>query len=575
MKKYKTDVLVIGAGGAGLRAAIELHDIGIDVIVVGKSRHRDAHTVLAAGGINAALGTVDTEDNWKVHAADTVREGQHIGNAKIIETACRNAADAVLELVRWGAKFNRNEDGELIQRFFGAQTYRRTCFAGDETGKEIIRVLTEQAIKRKIKHLDNIYVTRLLAKGKQVNGIFGIDLLDGNSIVVNAKAVILATGGYSRVYRRSTSRAWENTGDGIMLAYDAGAELQDMEMVQFHPTGMVWPSKMEGVLVTEAVRGEGGRLYNTKGERFMKRYDAKRMELSARDIVARANYFEIMHGRGGKHGGVLLDVSHRKLSYLKERLPKMVRQFKQFGVDISKKPMEVAPTAHYSMGGVRFDADSYFTNVPGLFVIGEVTAGLHGANRLGGNSLMEIMVFGKLVAREVEKFAEKVKLRQLDKKQIKEEAKRIEFLLKKRGRENPIKIKKEIQEMMWEHAGVLRDEKGLRKGLEGLIRIKNRIKHMKIKGRRKGNKKLIAALEVEGMVVVCEAILRGALLRKESRGAHYRTDYKKKGAKWKKNIVIKNVKGEMKLFTVDVMPLTKDLRVELQKEFKAGYHLLE
>src|ERR687894_665272 len=408
------DVLIIGGGSAGLRAAIEAHDAGSQVLIVSRCRRGDPHTVLARGGINAALGTMDPQDNWMIHAADTLSEGLFIADYDKVEVLCTSAPDALAELVNWGARFHREPDGRLTQRFFGAHTYRRTCFYGDWTGKEIIRVLMKQVRLRKIKFVDNVYITKLLKstdiektegaqeKGKEqeILGAMGIYLKRKKIIIFRAKCIILATGGYTRVYPVSSSRIFENCGDGVALAYEVGVDLVDMEMVQFHPTGMVWPKKAIGTLATEAIRGEGGILLNSKGERFMKNYYPQRMELGPRDVVARSIYNEIMSGRGTRHGGVLLDVTHLPKAKIMERLPSMYDQFKRIaGVNISKEKMEVAPTAHYSMGGVKVDLKCQ-TNVRGLFAIGEVAGQVHGANRLGGNSLLGTVVFGKIAGRE-------------------------------------------------------------------------------------------------------------------------------------------------------------------------------
>src|ERR671922_989015 len=412
MKKqsnYSCDVLIIGSGSAGLRAAIEAHDAGANVLIISRSKRGDPHTTLARGGINAALGTMDPEDNWMIHAIDTLREGEFLADYEKVEVLCKNAPDAIKELVNWGARFHREKDGRLTQRFFGAHTYRRTVFYEDWTGHEIIRVLIEQVNQRNIKIIDNVYITKLLLKsddvnagewplegGGEVNGAFGVDIERKEFVIFECKSLILAAGGYTRVYAVSSSRIFENYGEGIALAYEAGVDLVDMEMVQFHPTGMVWPEKALGTLATEAIRGEGGILLNSKGERFMKNYDPERLELGPRDVVARANYNEIISGRGTEHSGVWLDVTHLRKEIIQERLTTMYEQFQKLdGIDISKEKMEVAPTAHYSMGGVVVDINCR-TRVKGLFAVGEVISQIHGANRLGGNSLLDTMVFGKI-----------------------------------------------------------------------------------------------------------------------------------------------------------------------------------
>src|ERR687896_2585022 len=412
------DVLIIGGGSAGLRAAIEAHDAGADVLIISKSKRGDPHTTLARGSINTALGTMDPEDNWMMHASDTLREGEFIADYEKVEVLCKNAPDTIMELVNWGATFHREKDGRLTQRFFGAHTYRRTVFYGDWTGQEIIRVLMEQVNKRKIKVIDNVYITKLLKSDNDgagdgdaghVNGALGVDIENKEFARFECKSLILAAGGYTRVYPVSSSRLFENYGEGIALAYEAGADLVDMEMVQFHPTGMVWPEKAVGVLATEAIRGEGGILLNSKGERFMKNYDPERMELGPRDVVARAVYNEIISGRGTEHGGVWLDVTHLRKEVIQDRLPTMYKQFQELdGIDISKEKMEVGPTAHYSMGGVVVDIKCR-TKIKGLFAVGEVMSQIHGANRLGGNSLLDTVVFGKIAGDHAEKLAKEVR----------------------------------------------------------------------------------------------------------------------------------------------------------------------
>ena len=413
MKKqsnYSCDVLIIGGGSAGLRAAIEAHDAGANILIISKSKKGDPHTTLARGGINAALGTMDPEDNWMIHAADTLREAEFLADYERVEALCRSAPDAINELVHWGARFHREKDGRLTQRFFGAHTYRRTVFYEDWTGEEIIHVLMEQVNQRKIEIIDDVYVLKLLKSdddvtaegtsslegGEVVRGALGIDLNKKEIVMFECKSLILAAGGYTRVYAVSSSRITENYGEGVALAYEAGVDLVDMEMVQFHPTGMVWPEKALGTLATEAIRGEGGILLNSKGERFMKNYYPERMELGPRDIVARANYNEIIAGRGTEHGGVWLDITHLPKEEILDRLPTMYEQFKKLdGIDISKEKMEVGPTAHYSMGGAVVDIKCS-TRVKGLFAAGEVISQIHGANRLGGNSLLDTVVFGKI-----------------------------------------------------------------------------------------------------------------------------------------------------------------------------------
>ncbi len=382
----ETDVLIVGAGAAGLRAAIELAREGVDVLVLGKRRHGDAHTVWAAGGINASLGNLDPDDRWEIHAADTIGEGHFVNDPRAVEILAREAPERILELRDWGCPFSLTEEGELNQRYFGAQSFRRTCFAGDTTGEAILGTLVAKAREVGVSYREDVYVTKLLKSGGRVNGAAGFDMRSGHRLLFGARAVVLAAGGYTSIYRRGSSRPDENNGDAMALAYEAGAALKDMEFVQFHPTGMIEPSEMDGRLVTEAVRGEGGRLYNSEGERFMERYSPRHMELDARDVVARANYREIRAGRGTPDGAVLLDISHRDPGYIKDRLPNMYEQFMGQGVDITREPMKVSPTAHYGMGGIEVDPRTGATAVEGLFAVGESTAGVHGANTGSGGT---------------------------------------------------------------------------------------------------------------------------------------------------------------------------------------------
>src|ERR687898_566663 len=480
------DVLIIGSGSAGLRAAIEAHDAGARVLIISKSPKGDPHTVLARGGINAALGTMDPEDNWMVHAADTLREGVFLADYERVELLCKNGPDAVNELVNWGARFHRENDGRLTQRFFGAHTYRRTVFYGDWTGDEIIRVLLDQVSQRKIEIVDDVYITRLLKSGDvsgkreapgQIKGAFGIDLKKKEIVRFECKSLLLAAGGYTRVYAVSSSRIFENHGEGVALAYEAGADLVDMEMVQFHPTGMVWPEKAEGVLATEAIRGEGGILLNSNGERFMKTYYPERMELGPRDVVARAIYNEILAGRGTEHGGVWLDVTHLSKEKILDRLPTMYEQFKNIdGIDISKEKMEVGPTAHYSMGGVVVDIKCR-TKIKGLFAVGEVISQIHGANRLGGNSLLDTIVFGKIAGDHA---ARLIKEGQENRKKKTGELSWLRLNVNSRKRfedeifvvKNPIKFRNEIQELMNQNAGIIREETKLKNGLKKILNLK-------------------------------------------------------------------------------------------------------
>ena len=592
------DVLIIGGGSAGLRAAIEAHDAGSRVLIISKNRKEDPHTVLARGGINAALGTMDPQDNWMIHAADTLSEGLFIADYDKVEVLCKSGPDAVNELVNWGAQFHREPDGRLTQRFFGAHTYRRTCFYGDWTGKEIIRVLMKQIRLRKIKFAVNVCIMKLLkssdiektqgtqAKGKEkeeeILGAMGINFKRKKIIMFRAKCVILATGGYTRVYSISSSRTSENYGDGVTLAYEAGADLVDMEMVQFHPTGMVWPKKAIGTLATEAIRGEGGILLNSKGERFMKNYYPQRMELGPRDVVARSIYNEILSRRGTKHDGVWLDVTHLPRERILERLPTMSDQFKRIaGVDISKEKMEVAPTAHYSMGGIKVDLKCQ-TNVKGLFAIGEVAGQVHGANRLGGNSLLGTLVFGKIAGREAATMVAREKKRTTNRNSsssfariTKDKDNKLAFTLF--AVKEPLRIHNQVQQLMQENAGIIREARKLEKAIKKISELE-KIYYSKSSVLKRFGKyeKVVSTWEVKSALVVCQAVLRSALMRQESRGAHYRSDFPDRDDRnWKVNIYCRKGGRDMVLFKLPVSKVREPLKDLLKVQRKVEHHLLE
>ncbi len=528
----RTDVLVVGTGGAGLRAAIAIHDHGQQVLLVGKRPKADAHTVLAAGGINAALGTLDPEDNWAIHAADTLREGRMLGDPRAVELLCRESPGTIEELQRYGVPFATEPDGRLSQRYFGAHRYRRTCFVGDYTGQEIIAALVREVDRRDVPVLERVYITHLLENQGQINGALGFELDTGREVVVHAAATILATGGHIHIYRRSSSRRRENTGDGMALAFAVGATLADMELVQFHPSGMVSPVELEGTLVTEAVRGEGGYLLNQQGERFMTRYDDERMELSTRDRVALASYTEIVAGRGSEHGGVWLDISHVPDATIRERLPRMVEQFASVGVDITREPMEVAPTAHYSMGGIQVEPMTHATGVPGLFAAGEVTAGVHGANRLGGNSLAEIIVFGRIAGENAAAWAMTHPTPPLDEAALGRKQADNRTLTELDGATQR-RLIDQLQTAMWRGAGVVRDAAGLAIALNELARIGTDATRV-----RGSLPDVAAAHDLRSMLLTAEATLHAALLRTESRGAHQRSDYPETSADWQRTILV-------------------------------------
>jgi succinate dehydrogenase / fumarate reductase flavoprotein subunit len=523
------DVLVIGAGGAGLRAAVAATERGLSVGVVTKSLLGKAHTVMAEGGIAASLGNVDPEDGWQTHFKDTMKSGKFINNWRMAEIFAKEAPDRVYELEQWGALFNRTPEGKISQRPFGAHTYRRLCHVGDRTGLELIRTMQEKVLATDTKVYMETTVTKLFKNDDgQVVGALAYTRETGRFIHFKAKAVVMATGGWGRIFK-VTSNSWEGTGDGLMLAYHAGAELLDMEMMQFHPTGMVWPPGVRGLLVTEGVRGEGGLLKNSEGDRYMGNYDEERMELSSRDVVARANYTEVKEGRGSPHGGVFLDITHLGYDKIIQKLPTMHEQFlKLADIDISKEPMEVFPTVHYTMGGIKIDSETAASNVPGLFAAGEVAGGLHGANRLGGNSLSDLLVFGRKAG---EGAAEYVKSNgfstDIGEGAIQDEIKRMLEPLNPQGGggENPYGLQQELQEVMMEHANLMRTGDSLKEGLGKVLALKDRMPNMKAQGSTLFNPGWHTVQDVRNLVNISEVILRTALERTERRGAQWRLDF--------------------------------------------------
>ncbi|WP_309131119.1 FAD-binding protein [Brevibacterium sp.] len=521
-----TSVLVIGTGGSGLRAAIEVAEAGVDVLAVGKRPKHDAHTSLAAGGINAALGTMDPEDSWQQHAADTIKESYGLANPRTVEIVTRGAAQGVADLERWGMDFAKEDDGRISQRFFGAHTFRRTAFAGDYTGLEIQRTLVGRSEQRGIPILDTVYITKLLVSDGRIFGCFGFDLVDGSRYRIHADAVILAAGGHNRIWRRTSSRRDENTGDSFRLAVEAGGRLRDAELVQFHPSGIIEPENAAGTLVSEAARGEGGILRNSLGERFMERYDPERMELSTRDRVALAAYTEIAEGRGTQNGGVWLDVSHLPRETIMSRLPRVYQTLMETQMlDITSHPIEIAPTAHYSMGGVWVDPVDHSTDVEGLWAIGEASSGLHGANRLGGNSLIELLVFGRIVGRSAVTYSEELEAQVRSRDSVAEARAEIDDLLASDGPENVRALQREVRTLMTEHAGVVRDEEGLLAGLEKLAGIEDRMGQVGIHPDIAGFSDLAHAFDLRSSVLAARATLECALERRETRGCHNRSDY--------------------------------------------------
>jgi succinate dehydrogenase / fumarate reductase flavoprotein subunit len=521
------DVLIIGAGGAGLRAAVSATQRGLSVGIVTKSLLGKAHTVMAEGGMAAALGNVDSDDSWRQHFIDTMRSGKFINNWRMAEIHAKESPDRVYELEQWGALFNRTPEGKISQRPFGGHTHRRLAHVGDRTGLELIRTMQEKALATDAKVYMETTVTKLLKKDGRVVGALAYTRESGKFVHFKAKAVVMATGGWGRIFK-VTSNSWEGTGDGVVLSYDAGAELVDMEMMQFHPTGMVWPPGVRGLLVTEGVRGEGGLLRNSEGKRYMENYDAKKMELSTRDVVARANYTEVQEGRGSEHGGVYLDITHLGYEGIMKKLPTMYEQFKNLAdIDISREPMEVFPTVHYTMGGVKVEPETCASNVPGLFAAGEVAGGLHGANRLGGNSLSDLLVFGRRAGEGASDYVEQsTHSTEIEEQELLTEIGRVlEPLEKKEEGESPYLIQQELQAAMMEHANLMRDGDSLEQGLGKILALKDRLPQVSVPGSRLFNPGWHTAQDVRYLVQISEIILRTALERKERRGAQWRLDY--------------------------------------------------
>jgi len=593
-QRHEHDVLVIGAGGAGLRAAIEAAHGGASVGLICKSLLGKAHTVMAEGGVAAALANVDDRDNWKVHFADTMRGGQYLNNWRMAELHAKEAPDRVNELEALGAVFDRTADGRILQRNFGGHKYPRLAHVGDRTGLEIIRTLQDHAVHQPIDVHMECTIVSLLKDGNRIAGALGYDRDRGRFKVFVAKAIVLATGGIGRAFS-VTSNSWEYTGDGHALAYQAGAALQDMEFVQFHPTGMVWPPSVRGILVTEGVRGEGGILVNKEGRRFMFddipenyrgqtadneeegwRYtqgdkNARRPpELLTRDHVARAIVKEVREGRGSPHGGVFLDISwiSSKLpgaeEHIKKKLPSMYHQFKQLAdIDITKEPMEVGPTTHYVMGGIRVDGDTQMSSVPGLFAAGEVGAGLHGANRLGGNSLSDLLVFGMRAGKYAAEFAGRQSSPRVDSQQADAIVRTaLEPFDRRDGGEGPYQVEHDLQTMMQELVGIVRREEEMRRALDGLKTLQERARKVSVTGNREYNPGWHTALDLQNLLTVSEIVARAALERKESRGGHFRDDFPEKDPAYGKfNIVVKRgPNGEMQVVREPIPEMRDDLK---------------
>lgn len=525
-QQISTSVLVIGTGGSGLRAAIELAELGVDVIAVGKRPRHDAHTSLAAGGINAALGTMDEEDSWQQHAADTIKESYHLADPQTVEIVAKGAQQGIADLERYGMGFAREEDGRISQRFFGAHTFRRTAFAGDYTGLEIQRSLVKRSEQLDISILDTVYITDILTEGNTVFGAYGFDVENGKRYLIHADAVILAAGGHNRIWRRTSSRRDENTGDSFRLAVEAGARLRDPELVQFHPSGIIEPENAAGTLISEAARGEGGILRNALGERFMERYDPERMELSTRDRVALAAYTEIQEGRGTEKGGVWLDLSHLPREVILERLPRVYQTMLEVQMlDVTREPIEIAPTAHYSMGGVWVRPEDHSTDVDGLYAIGEASSGLHGANRLGGNSLIELLVFGRIVGQAAARYSAGLPAQTRSADAIARARGGVDRLLAADGTENVRALQRAIRDMMTECAGVVRTEAGLTAGLAQLDKIEARMANVGIHPDIAGFQDLAHAYDLKSSALSARATLEAALERRETRGCHNRSDF--------------------------------------------------
>lgn len=610
---HEHDVLVIGAGGAGLRAAIEASAAGVSVGLVCKSLLGKAHTVMAEGGIAAALANVDARDSWRVHFADTMRGGQYVNNWRMAELHAKEAPDRVRELEAWGAVFDRTKDGRILQRNFGGHRYPRLAHVGDRTGLEMIRTLQDHGIHQGIQVYMECTIIRLLKDGDRISGAFGYYRERGRFVVFKAKAVVLATGGVGKAFK-ITSNSWEYTGDGHTLAYDAGAELQDMEFIQFHPTGMIWPPSVRGILVTEGVRGEGGVLRNKEGKRFMfgdipdnykpqtadneeegylyciaEKYqgrDSRRPpELLTRDHVARCIRNEVRAGRGSPHGGVFLELQTfgewyakrkpglNKAEHIKKKLPSMYHQFKELGnIDITTQAMEVGPTTHYIMGGVRVNADSQMSRVPGLFAAGECAVGINGANRLGGNSLSDLLVFGKRAGEYAARYAKENSAGNINADQLQSgEQWALSFIDGNLGNENPFKVQQDLQDLMQDKVGIVRVESELNQALEALAQLKRRSSQVHVPGNREYNPGWHTAMDLHCLMTVSEAITKAAIVRKESRGGQFRDDYPNKDdAQFGKvnTVIWKEGDGKMGLRLEGIPEMPAELKAVIEEQKK-------
>jgi len=596
VERHDYDVVVVGAGGAGLRAAVESSAAGARTALVCKSLLGKAHTVMAEGGIAAALGNVWKEDNWRVHFRDTMRGGKLLNNWRMAQLHAQEAPDRVLELEEWGALFDRTPDGLILQRDFGGHRYARLAHVGDRTGLEMIRILQQHAVHKGIDVYMECNLQRLLVDGGKISGAFGYWRESGKFVLFGARAVVLATGGVGKAWK-ITSNSWEYTGDGMAMALDAGADLIDMEMVQFHPTGMIWPPSVRGLLVTEGVRGDGGTLKNNEGRRFMfdyipeffradtadsereadawyddKKNNRRTPDLLPRDEVARAINTEVKAGRGTPHGGVYLDIaSRRPAEYIKKRLPSMYHQFKELAdVDITTTPMEIGPTCHYIMGGVRVEPESAAATVPGLFAAGEVAAGMHGANRLGGNSLSDLLVFGRRAGAGAAAYASRTNARAIDDAQVEAAARSMLAPFEAEGGENPYALHAELQETMQGLVGIIRTEAELKEAVGALDRLEERLDRVTVEGNRQFNPGWHLALDLRSMLTISKAVTRSALLRTESRGGHTREDFPKSDAAWgTKNVVTRKRGTQLELATDPLPQMPEELRQLVMSEEKS------
>ncbi|MDQ6857932.1 MAG: fumarate reductase/succinate dehydrogenase flavoprotein subunit [Chloroflexota bacterium] len=595
IERHDYDVIVVGAGGAGLRAAVESSAAGARTALICKSLLGKAHTVMAEGGIAAALGNVWKEDNWRVHFRDTMRGGKLLNNWRMAQLHAQEAPDRVLELEEWGALFDRTPDGLILQRDFGGHRYARLAHVGDRTGLEMIRILQQHAVHKGIDVYMECNLQRLLTDGGKIAGALGYWRESGKFVLFGARAVVLATGGVGKAWK-ITSNSWEYTGDGMAMALDAGADLIDMEMVQFHPTGMIWPPSVRGLLVTEGVRGDGGTLKNNEGRRFMfdyipdffradtadtegeadawyddKKNNRRTPDLLPRDEVARAINTEVKAGRGTPHGGVYLDIaSRRPAEYIRKRLPSMYHQFKELAdVDITTTAMEIGPTCHYIMGGVRVQPETAAATVPGLFAAGEVAGGMHGANRLGGNSLSDLLVFGRRAGAGAAAYASRTSARTIDAGEVEAAARVMLAPFEAEGGENPYALHAELQEMMQGLVGIIRTEAELQQAAGALDQLEERLDRVTVEGNRQFNPGWHLALDLRSMITISKVVTRSALLRQESRGGHTREDFPKSDPEWgKKNVVTRKRGARIDLTTEPLPQLPEELRQLVLSEEK-------